>query len=120
MGISNSAKYWYPTQVHCNVLWYKYWVHCNVPTICGEGKVAGSGCLGAGRRERPAYSSGWQRDGGGWTSGNGLRLGRSTDGDTEGLSDVDRTGNRELNSVWAGGIVTVLPVVTLLVVLVVV
>ena len=85
-----------------------------------EGEITGSGCLGAGWWERPAYSSGWRRDSGGWTSSNRLRLGRSADRDTEGFSNVDGTGNRELNSVWAGGIVAVLPVVTLLIVLMVV
>ena len=46
-------------------------------------------------------------------------MGRSADRDTEGLSNVDGAGNRELNSVWARGVITILPVVTLLVILVV-
>ena len=44
----------------------------------------------------------------------------SADGDAEGLSNVDGTGNGELNGVWAGSVVTVLPVVAFTVILVVV
>ena len=47
-------------------------------------------------------------------------MGRSADRDTKGLSDVDGAGNRELNGVWAGGVVAVLPVVALTVILVIV
>ena len=47
-------------------------------------------------------------------------MGRSADGDTKGLSNVDGAGDGELNGVWARGVVTVLPVVAFTVILVVV